>query len=354
MPGLTALPPFPDDVPTHPLLVVDFQLIRAGHEKEIDKLWKAATGLGFWYLKNHCVDNDVDMMFDMGKEIMALPLEEKLKFEQGSQGFSFGYRAAGKQFVDERGTLDVTEFMNVSKDDVLAYPISIHRTYPSTVNTYMGYTLKPFVQKSLEINHVLLDVLNDKLGLPQGTLARLHKVDEYSRCTARVIRAPPQVGPEEKFNFIMPHTDFGSLSFLHNRLGGLQVLPPGSDQWFYVKPLVGHAICNIGDALHILSGGILRSNIHRVVAPPKAQAEYERWSVVYFTRPNDTVELRALKEKSAQIAEAVANAPEGKYKPGVTAKEWLFSRLRSQRIEHYDTSDSKKARRGTEDTSIPN
>ena len=24
-------------------------------------------------------------------------------------------------------------------------------------------------------------------------------------------------------------------SFLHNRLGGLQVLPPGSDKWLYVK-----------------------------------------------------------------------------------------------------------------------
>ena len=47
MPGL-ALPPFPDDVPTHPLLVVDFELIKKGDTQEIDKLWKAATELGFW------------------------------------------------------------------------------------------------------------------------------------------------------------------------------------------------------------------------------------------------------------------------------------------------------------------
>ncbi len=31
------------------------------------------------------------------------------------------------------------------------------------------------------------------------------------------------------------HTDFGSLSLLHNRLGGLQVLPPGYTEWQYVK-----------------------------------------------------------------------------------------------------------------------
>jgi hypothetical protein len=32
-----------------------------------------------------------------------------------------------------------------------------------------------------------------------------------------------------------------------------------------LKPLAGHAICNIGDALVLFSGGILRSNLHRVV-----------------------------------------------------------------------------------------
>lgn len=47
MPGLT-LPPFPDNIPTHPLLVVDYGLLKAGDIKEADKLWKAATELGFW------------------------------------------------------------------------------------------------------------------------------------------------------------------------------------------------------------------------------------------------------------------------------------------------------------------
>lgn len=42
------LPPFPSDVPTHPLLIVDYALIKANDQTEIDKLWKAATELGFW------------------------------------------------------------------------------------------------------------------------------------------------------------------------------------------------------------------------------------------------------------------------------------------------------------------
>lgn len=48
MPGLTAVAPFPDDVPAHPLLIVDYGLIKSGDKEEIDKLWKAGTELGFW------------------------------------------------------------------------------------------------------------------------------------------------------------------------------------------------------------------------------------------------------------------------------------------------------------------
>ena len=48
MPGLLNYPPFPDNVPTHPLLIVDYALLKAGNEEEIEKLWTAATTLGFW------------------------------------------------------------------------------------------------------------------------------------------------------------------------------------------------------------------------------------------------------------------------------------------------------------------
>lgn len=48
MPGLVNLPPFPEDVSTVPLLVIDYDLIKQHDESEIDKLWKAATEFGFW------------------------------------------------------------------------------------------------------------------------------------------------------------------------------------------------------------------------------------------------------------------------------------------------------------------
>jgi len=43
--------PFPDDIPAHPLLVVDYLKIAAGDEAEVDTLFKACSTLGFFYLK---------------------------------------------------------------------------------------------------------------------------------------------------------------------------------------------------------------------------------------------------------------------------------------------------------------
>ena len=44
----TNFPPFPDDIPTHALLIFDYELIKARDVAEIGRLWEAATKLGFW------------------------------------------------------------------------------------------------------------------------------------------------------------------------------------------------------------------------------------------------------------------------------------------------------------------
>lgn len=63
--------------------------------------------------------------------------------------------------------------------------------------------------------------------------------------------------------------------------------------------------------------------------PPLAQSHYERWSLVYFTRPGDSVPLRALVEESSIITEAVAKDADHNYDPGVTAAQW-FARRQSK------------------------
>lgn len=64
------------------------------------------------------------------------------------------------------------------------------------------------------------------------------------------------------------------------------------------------------------------------------QAKYERWSLVFFLRPGNSVALRPLSSESKLIAAAVAQLPPGKYDTGVTVQEWFVRRLKNQRIKN--------------------
>lgn len=103
---------FPADLECHPLLVVDYAKIKAGDQAEVDQLYEACTNLGFFYLKNHGVEDLTEPMFEMGKATFDLPLEELMPFEQGDSGRSAGYKAVGSTNVDARGNLDQVEFIN--------------------------------------------------------------------------------------------------------------------------------------------------------------------------------------------------------------------------------------------------
>uniref|UniRef100_A0A8H8CJH0 Non-haem dioxygenase N-terminal domain-containing protein n=1 Tax=Psilocybe cubensis TaxID=181762 RepID=A0A8H8CJH0_PSICU len=234
-------PPFPhdDSFPVQELLVVDYKLLKEGDEEQANILWEAATKFGRLdpSLKNHEADDFVEPMFKMGRETLALPFEEKMKYWQGNKGGSCGYKAAGATYVDADGSTDISEFINVSKDDAMAYPSIAQRVYPPTVNEFMTGTIRPFIQTCVAENRVLLDVFNDKLGLPKGTLADLH--DHTKRCLSesRCIKVP--AAPKDTKIALGRHTDVGSISYLTNRLGGLQVQLPGNGgEWKYVKASV--------------------------------------------------------------------------------------------------------------------
>ncbi|KAH8112400.1 Clavaminate synthase-like protein [Phellopilus nigrolimitatus] len=333
MPGIT-LPPFPDNVPTYPLLAVDFALIKSGTSKKSTSSGRLPQN---WDFGKH----EVDEMFKMGEEFFDLPLDKKLEFDQGDGGDSYGYKAAGSTATDEYGSVDKVEYINVAKDDALAYPSVVHRTYPPTVVARMDSTILPFVHKSIEVNNTVLSIFEKKLGLPAGALLECHADGNPGGSEARVTKNldPSRVQDAKgKVDVTLgAHTDYGSLTFLHNRLGGLQVLPPGSDEWQYVRPLPGHAVSNIGDTLTLFSGGILRSSLHRVVVPPGAQALSTRWSLVFHTRPGYNVPLRMLKDASETIkdlAEKMTPEQRQKFEPNVTTKEWLVRRNRNRRIKN--------------------
>ncbi|KAJ5721443.1 Oxoglutarate/iron-dependent dioxygenase [Penicillium malachiteum] len=310
---------------------------------------KASVDIGFFYLDFRDSElgasllRDTDELFNVGKTLFELSLEEKKKHDFSAQNSYFGYKGQGVAVIDTDGNLDRNEFYNASKDDILG--ISNQLPAPNILQQEETRPLlKSFMLNSHKIVTLILKILNDKLGLQPNILPNLHRQTSPSGDQVRWVKAPPQPLSDRRVA-LGQHTDFGSITVLMNRLGGLQVQLPanGSEgEWVYVRPMPGFAVINLGDAMVKFTNGLLRSNIHRVNAPPGAQADYMRYSLVYFARPEDQVLLRRL--DGSNIPELQVAEQE------VCSKEWTIRRALGRRVDLGKEIDFEKAA-GTEEIS---
>ena len=150
----------------------------------------------------------------------------------------------------------------------------------------------------------------------------------------RILRyPPPKDGKPLSDPPTPPHRDAVSVAFLFTWQGGLQITNApneykkidtaleSEDSWYYVPPVPGHVIMNLGDALHILTNGLLGSGKHRVVTPPGGQGMHERISVLLVARPEESTPMKTLKSP-------LITRP-GHYLDGdMTAGEWGAEKVR--------------------------
>ena len=197
-----------------------------------------------------------------------------------------------------------------------------------------------FMRNAHGVGLVVLELLAKRLGIPPEQLASKHRLQARSGDHVRLTYGPGDPGEagreatrteaETKIT-TFAHTDFGSVTLLFNWLGGLQIennRRAGSEEgvggkeesvWEWVRPIPGHAICNLGDAMREFTGARVASGKHRVVAAPGSQAALDRYSVVYFVRPEDDVVLEDLTPGAARKPEAER----------WTARMWIEERSRA-------------------------
>lgn len=110
-------PPFPENVPTAPLLQISMSKLVNREPGEVQRFVQACKNLGFFYLDLRGSGDEIlsqsCRLFDVGAELFDLPLEEKLKYNFASQNSYFGYKHLGAAVADKHGRLDRNEFYNV-------------------------------------------------------------------------------------------------------------------------------------------------------------------------------------------------------------------------------------------------
>ena len=265
--------------------VIDIKKINAASDKIkiAKKLYKASTDLGFIYIKNHDISENLinDLRAD-GLNFFRSSTDDKSKVlitkkHRGWLGFGgakMGDKAKpdlkesfiwGYQYDD--GSLpDDHQLRGVNK-----WPEFL----PSLQHNAMSY----FHQIN-ELAKNLLTCFALGLNLEENFFIR--------NCNAPLSRAslvyypnqPKEMG-EMQFG-VSEHTDFGLLTILcQDSVGGLQI--KGLDgQWFHAPPIEGTLIVNVADLLSRWTGGIYKSTPHRVVN----SSGQERLSIVLAFDPD--------------------------------------------------------------------
>ncbi|KAI4597142.1 hypothetical protein KJ359_004653 [Pestalotiopsis sp. 9143b] len=273
-----------------------------GKEKLAKQLAEAIEKIGFFYITDFGLNQEqVDRQFAIGKEVFQLPTEEKLKYRADLENGGYnGYKPLGIREV-RPGIYDNTEIYNIPK-----FIPELERPHPSVILAHRA-EIERFARHIHD--HVvgkLLVLFALVLELPdEAYFLRRHRYDARSDCHLRYMkyhhRTPAQNRALDNV-WVKGHTDFGSLTLLFRQpVAALQVR-------------------------EFLTNGFLKSSIHRVVAPPPDQAGVDRLGVLYFVRPEDSLELRPVAD-SAVLARLGYDKTTDGAAVGITAGEWVKARV---------------------------
>jgi isopenicillin N synthase-like dioxygenase len=188
------------------------------------------------------------------------------------------------------------------------------------------------------LGHALMEGIALSLGLEPSYFADRYTADPLT--LFRIFNYPgdPTAAGDEPRWGVGEHTDYGLLTILkQDETGGLQVKSHGG--WIAAPPIPGAFLCNIGDMLDRMTGGVYRSTPHRV----QNVTRRDRLSFPFFFDPNFNAEIKPIvRPDAARLAtdraerwdHASVHTVEGTYGDYLLAKvSKVFPQLRRSVLE---------------------
>jgi isopenicillin N synthase-like dioxygenase len=143
-------------------------------------------------------------------------------------------------------------------------------------------TILDYMAAVTQLGHRLMEGIALSLGMSADYFAKRYTADPL--ILFRLFNYPTQAVPEglDVQWGVGEHTDYGLLTILHqDQIGGLAVHTPGG--WIDAPPVAGSFVCNIGDMLDRMTGGLYKSTPHRVKRNTSGR---DRLSFPLFFDPN--------------------------------------------------------------------
>ncbi|KAF9891713.1 hypothetical protein FE257_003725 [Aspergillus nanangensis] len=331
---------------TPALPIYDFSKFLNGDTQERHqtavKIVDAFKAFGFVYLTNHGISGDsIDSLFDWSKRFFYLPEEIRTSPsvirpdpEQNSY-IARGYSPIGREKLSQATDHSQLETLRAVPDAKDMFEMGADKGVPQSrePNRYPAETALPGFEKWTrsffwDAHGLSMDILRSiavGLGLEENYFVDYHQDADN---LFRLIRYPAVerdalvAGTTARTT---PHTDYGSITVLfQDDVGGLEVEDPANPgSYLKATPVKDAVIVNVGDFLMRWTNDTLKSNLHRVVAPPAdrelgggMELTKERYSIPFF--------IQADRHKVIECAQGLEGA--GAKYPPISAGEYLARR----------------------------
>ncbi|GBE79949.1 UPF0676 protein [Sparassis crispa] len=320
--------------------LIDFSKFRAAtslseKRQTADEVVKGFKEVGFIYLDKHGISDDVvKHTFKKSAEFFSLPMELKSKLAWEDPRSNRGYVQIGRERVTQ--STDTSEIARLrEKAPDFKESMEIGRDWDKTWKNQWPQesdaprfkeTMLQFFQTCHELHVLVMRAIAIGLDLDETFFDdKIH--EQYHNL--RLLSYPPirtHLLQKEGQARAGAHSDYGTLTLLfQDSVGGLEVQNPHTKQYQPATPMPGTIVVNAGDLLSRWSNDVLRSTLHRVVAPPaKKISDTEsitpaRQSIAFFCNPNGGAEISCLPNCYGQ-------GREKKYAP-VTTEQYIVGRL---------------------------
>ena len=222
---------------------------------------------GFFYVAGHGVSTELLKRIEtLSHAFFALPEEEKMQIAMRKAGRAWrGYFAVNDELTS--GKPDKKEGiyfgLELGKDDLrvkAGLPLHGANLFPEHPEHFKETVLE-YIAAVTQVGHKVMRGISLSLNLPADYFYQKYNQDPL--ILFRIFHYPPQPVNTSDWG-VGEHTDYGLLTILlQDAVGGLQVKSRG--EWIAAPPIENTFICNIGDMLDKMTGGIYRSTPHRVL-----------------------------------------------------------------------------------------
>ncbi len=253
----------------HRIPVIDISaLIRGGDVEAVArKIREACMVNGFFYVSGHGVPLQLQQELErVSSHFFSLPAEKKMRIAMQHGGRAWrGFFPVGAELTsgkpDQKEGLYFGTELNEDDPKVKAgTPLHGQNLFPTDPEGMRDVVLR-YMQAVTDVGHAIMKGIALSLGLPSDHFEKSITHDPF--ILFRIFHYPPQTTGSEVWG-VGEHTDYGLLTILkQDNIGGLQVRSSG--HWIEAPPIANTFVCNIGDMLDRMTGGLYRSTPHRVL-----------------------------------------------------------------------------------------